>query len=77
MGAVLSKLGRLEEAAAVFEEAATLDQSNPYVFYDWGWALEQAGAIDMAIEKYQLAVAIDAESTAAVHAHKRLGVLQR
>jgi tetratricopeptide (TPR) repeat protein len=77
MGAVLSKLGRLEEAASAFEKAATLDQSNPFVYYDWGWTLEQAGAVDMAIEKYQLAVATDARSTAAVHAHKRLGVLQR
>jgi tetratricopeptide (TPR) repeat protein len=77
MGAVLSKLGRLEEAASAFERAATLDQSNPFVFYDWGWALEQAGVVDMAIEKYQLAIATDAEGTAAINAHKRLGVLQR
>jgi hypothetical protein len=77
MGAVLSKVGRLEEAASAFEKAATLDQSNPFVYYDWGWTLEQAGAVDMAIEKYKLAVATDAKSTAAVHAHKRLGVLQR
>jgi hypothetical protein len=76
MGAVLSKLERFDEAAAVFARAAALDQSNPFAFYDWGWVLERTGKIEEAIEKYQLAVTTDAASNAGINAQKRLAFLQ-
>jgi D-alanyl-D-alanine carboxypeptidase/D-alanyl-D-alanine-endopeptidase (penicillin-binding protein 4) len=76
LGAALSSLRKYDEAVNYFARAAELDPHNPFVYYDWGWALEHLDLLEEAQEKYELAVAAGPDSRAALNARVRLADLQ-
>ena len=77
LGGALAKLGRLDEAAANFERAAELDPTNPFILYDWGWALERTGALALAEDRYSAAFAAGPDTAAGNNARARLRDLGR
>jgi tetratricopeptide (TPR) repeat protein len=58
----LEKLGRLDEAAAKYAEAAAADPARSGVFINWGNVLVRLGRLDEAAARYAQAVENDPES---------------
>jgi len=61
-GSLLLKLNRYNEAAAAFEKAAKRSPDYVDAWINWGLALEDGGAKEIAEEKYRAALAIDPDS---------------
>lgn len=58
---ILDKLGRNEEARAIFEELTRSDGGNPSYWVALGHSLRAAGEVEAAVAAYRRAVAIDYE----------------
>jgi tetratricopeptide (TPR) repeat protein len=71
LGNVRLDQGRLEEATALYEEAARLEPHNEKAHYNLGNVLTQRGSLDEAIARYRDALVLHPES---VDIHINLGV---
>jgi tetratricopeptide (TPR) repeat protein len=62
LGLCYAKLGRLEEAAAAFQECATLAPAFAPAHYNSGWSLEDLGELDRAHDAFLEAVRINPQA---------------
>ena len=56
LGLAFSKLGRLDDAIALFQKALTLYPYHPVVYFNLGLAYQMQGNFDQAIDAYRLSI---------------------